>query len=210
MTLPPFRQACVSACRSLFQQSGDFVGVWAAKAGAGVPAPTGGVSSVIAARYVVQGGRRRIELRIDKTDRASFGRIDTRDKAGPERRHRAGSADDGICPIDPDIVSGLWVGIAADVRHAAHGQRLGATRCGCDAQPILPGRQRESGTDAAAARATLRPVVPDRLELIVVPEPRGWYRRRQGRAGSRPGSRRDCRHRWRHRWSRCRRRQRRP
>src|SRR5208282_1043374 len=69
-----------------------------------------------------------------------------------------GATDDFILAIDKNVIAGVGVGIAGDVRHASSA----TLNCGCrDIEAILPSWKRENIADAAASRSSIRQVVPD-------------------------------------------------
>ena len=104
--------------------------VRAAEAGAGVPTRAGGIGAVGAAGDVVKSGSAfgGIQQRIHVADIFSQRLIDPREQAGPEWRYGAGSADDGGASVHDDVVAGLGVRVAGDVRHAAADKTAGRFR----------------------------------------------------------------------------------
>src|SRR5271156_3135182 len=142
---------------------GDFLAVGAAEPRAGVPPRGGREIPVITLRYIMQGWRIYVEVGVDEPGALGLCRIDAGEQTRPQRRDRARSANDGVLAVDPHVVSGLRVGVAADVGDAPHSQRLRSTLGARDLQPLLVWRQCKKAADPAAGRSTVGAVVPHRL-----------------------------------------------
>lgn len=95
--------------------------VWAAEAGAGVPARFGAHGAVVAFGDVVEACRlvHGVELRVDEAEFGVHLLVEDGDESGPERGYRAGAAYDHVLAIDADVVAGFGVGIAGYVGDAA-------------------------------------------------------------------------------------------
>src|SRR5271165_7630208 len=65
--------------------------------------------------------------------------------------------------VDPHVVSGLRVGIAADIGNASHIERCGPALGFGDLESLLVGRQCKKAADPAAGRSIVGAFVPDRL-----------------------------------------------
>ena len=78
----------------------------------------------------------------------------------PQWRDRTCSADHCCASVDDDLVAGVRVGVARDVRYAASGLMPGVRRDGIDG--LLERRHGEHAADPAAGRA-ITGVIPDRL-----------------------------------------------
>src|SRR5580704_14164514 len=111
-----------------------------AKSGARIPSRTCAKGTVVALSNVVK-SRRFDRLIVDQwvevPDRLSRLLIDERHQRRPQRRNRTGAAKHSTLSIDENVIPGVWVGIARDIRHASP-----ATG---NAEGALPGWKREHG-----------------------------------------------------------------
>ena len=107
----------------------------------------------------VTGRRRGVERGLQQPQGSAERLGEPADQGRPERRDRAGPADDLGGAVDQDLVAGAWVGVAGDVGHPPAAVTAGAGR---DPGVLLPHRHREGVADPAAGGAVTA-VVPDRL-----------------------------------------------
>ena len=134
---------------------------------------------------------RAVEQRVEEADRLAELLVHQRDQAGPQRRDRAGAADDER-PGRRRGPGSRWSGRRRRRRRARRGPA-----CGLPADDRAP--RRWSGTPAARrsrsrrrrSRCSWRPRSRPLSLLIVVPRCRAaWCRRSRARTGWTPGSRR--------------------
>jgi hypothetical protein len=74
---------------------------------------------------------------------------------GPDRRHRAGAADDTSLPIGHDAIATIRIGIAGDVGHAA--SALAVRRRGNAGIDLIVRARKERAHPAAGAAAIALP-----------------------------------------------------
>src|SRR5579884_2288099 len=128
---------------------------------AGVPSRTGPVRAVAALDHVPEARLRYarcdvgIQLRLQQAERLAAALREPADQSGPQWCYRARAADDAGLPIDVDLITGLRVGVAGDVRHTPARRRNARIR--------LPARHGERRRDAAAGRSAAGAVVPHGL-----------------------------------------------
>ena len=100
-----------------------------AESGARVPPHDGFVTAVGTGRDVVEirfsAG---IERRIEKAGFAAGMLVHQRHERGPQRRDRAGAADDCGLSVDENLVAGCGRGIAGNIRHTAAALAVGGSR----------------------------------------------------------------------------------
>src|SRR5580698_6513982 len=134
--------------------------VWAAEAGACIPAGGGIEVAVVTLGNVSQRLRVLIQHGLEIPNGLARELIDPRQQSRPQGCHRTRAADYRIGSIDTNVVPGLRICITGHVRNAAHGERCGRSVGIRRLQIRLPGRKREKSTDATAARPALRAIVP--------------------------------------------------
>ena len=66
----------------------------------------------------------RVEGGVDEAAGLANGGVDARDEPGPQRRHRACTADRFGLPIDEHFVSGEWVGVSGDIGYPSAGMAV--------------------------------------------------------------------------------------
>src|SRR5580692_7879444 len=126
------------------------------KSGARVPSRTSAKRAVVALSNVVKSrrfDRLRVDQRVEIPDWFSRLLIDERHQRCPQRRNRTGAAEHGTLSVDENVIPGVWVGIAGDIRHAS--PATGNAEC------ALPGWKREHGAKSAATGSSVGLVVPD-------------------------------------------------
>jgi hypothetical protein len=134
------------------------------ESGARIPSRTCAKGAVVALSNVVKSrrfDRLRVDQRVEIPDWFSRLLIDERHQRCPQRRNRAGAAEHSTLAIDENVIPGVWVGIAGDIRHTSPAP--GNAEC------ALPGWKREHATKSAATGSSTGLVVPDRFfdDLIV-------------------------------------------
>src|SRR5262249_22083840 len=92
--------------------------------------------------------------------------VQERDEARPQRRDRAGAADDEVLTVNPNLVATGRVGVSRNVGHATADatSRVGRARY---VSVALPARQIEDVADTAAGGA-IGPLVPHDLAADAV------------------------------------------
>src|SRR5580704_14518372 len=127
-----------------------------AKSGARIPSRTCAKGAVVALSNVMKSrrfDRLRVDQRVEIPDWFSRLLIDEHHQRCPQRRNRTGAAEHSTLSIDQNVIPGIWVGIAGDIRHASPSP--GYAEC------ALPGWNREHGAKSAATGSSTGLVVPD-------------------------------------------------